>query len=87
MDELQKYRQLIGGSKIGEVTIGPDLAKVRLSTRIEVHSNKPPQYIEDDFVRERANFKNESIKIAKVFTTEDLIQRMYVARYGFLANN
>jgi hypothetical protein len=78
MDELQKYRQLIGGSKIGEVTIGPDLAKVSLSTRIEVHPNKPPQHIEDDFVRERANFKN-----AKAFTTEDLIRRMYVARYGF----
>jgi len=29
MDELQKYRQFLGGSKIGEVTIGPDLAKVR----------------------------------------------------------
>lgn len=35
MDELQKYRQLLGGSKIGEVTIGPDLAKVGPSIEIK----------------------------------------------------
>jgi len=64
MDELQKYRQLLGGSKIGEVTTGPDLAK----------------YIEDDFVRERANFKNANMKTGKAFTTEDLLQRMFLAR-------
>ncbi|KAF8803625.1 hypothetical protein BYT27DRAFT_7195476 [Phlegmacium glaucopus] len=63
-DEIQKYRQLLGGSKIGEVTIGPDLAK----------------HIEDDFVRERATFKNDTIKADKAFTTEDLIQRIFVTR-------
>jgi hypothetical protein len=86
MDELQKYRQLIGGSKIGEATIGPDLAKVRPSVKIKkLHRNgrnELPQHIEDDFVRERANSKDESMKTGRMFTTQDLIQRMFVARYG-----
>lgn len=46
MDELRKYRQLVGDSKIREVTIGPDLAKVRPSMKIKGTS---PQHIEGGF--------------------------------------
>ncbi|KAF8964094.1 putative alanine racemase-domain-containing protein [Flammula alnicola] len=69
-DKLLQFRQLVGGAKIGNVTVADAMG----------------QHVEEDFVRERSsNKENKTNGVGGGFTPDDLIQRMLVARLTALS--
>ncbi|KAJ3562296.1 hypothetical protein NP233_g9665 [Leucocoprinus birnbaumii] len=65
-ETLNQWRSLVGGSKIGQVTINDETA----------------EYIQDDFVKERRDTAttNSDEKKESAITSDDLIHRMMTAR-------
>ncbi|KAF8892672.1 mini-chromosome maintenance replisome factor-domain-containing protein [Infundibulicybe gibba] len=62
---LQNFRHLVGGAKVGTVTVGENVA----------------QYIQDDFVTERKTKAQQGEgKNGEAISAEDLIHRMLIAR-------
>jgi hypothetical protein len=63
-EKLLLFRQLVGGSRVGNVAVTESIGK----------------YIEDDFVRVRALSPEKTNRATGGYTADHLIQRMVVAR-------
>ncbi|KDR81393.1 hypothetical protein GALMADRAFT_134836 [Galerina marginata CBS 339.88] len=68
-EKLLLFRQLVGGSKTGNVVVNPELGK----------------HVEEDFVRERSDSRSRPSETGSTFTPDDLVQRMLVARLHALS--
>ncbi len=78
-ERLDAFRALVGGAKVGSVTVGEDVAKVSVPhccLPSLTHQAPGWQYIQDDFVKERQQSSSQAEKM----TSENLILRMTIAR-------